>query len=181
LKDKKHEVIILDPLELNLPMLKQPLHFYPDQNQAPAQLRELDEKIKSADAYIIITPEYNRQLPPALTNLIDYFPPRSFAFKSSAIVTYSLGAGGANAAGQARTLLVEVGAPPIPYIMHLNEVTKKLNDSGEPTDEYLHKQIDKLATQLDFYAVALKRHRAAVGEPEPGFALSLKFETDILL
>lgn len=84
-------LIYLDPLKLALPLLKQPLQFYPDQTKAPQIVRDLNEKIKSAHAIVLVSAEYNRSMPPALTNLIDHFPPRSFGFKTSAIVTYSLG------------------------------------------------------------------------------------------
>jgi NAD(P)H-dependent FMN reductase len=86
-----HRDLVSDPLALDLPLLKKPLHFYQDPAEAPAILRELDAKIRAADAYIIITAEYNREMPPGLTNLMNHFPPRSFAFKTSAIVAYSIG------------------------------------------------------------------------------------------
>lgn len=82
---------IIDPLTINLPLLKQPIQFYPDPKKAPQIVQDLNDKVKKADAYVLVTAEYNRSMPPALTNLIDHFPPRSFGFKSSAIVAYSLG------------------------------------------------------------------------------------------
>jgi len=165
LKDAKYEVEVWDPLELQLPMLKQPLQFYPDPNQAPQQIRDLNEKIKAADAFIILTAEYNRQMPPALTNLIDYFPPISYAFKTSAIVCYSMGGGGLNAAAQARTLMVEMGAPPIPYVLHLTQVMKSLDENGTVNNEYLHKAASKMITQLNWFAGAMRGQRERVGLP----------------
>jgi len=159
LRDAKYDVEIFDPVELGLPLLKQPLQFYPDPSQAPQQIRDLNEKIKAADAFIIIAAEYNRQMPPALTNLLDHFPPISYAFKASAIVCYSLGAGGFTSATQARTLMVEFGAPPIPYVLHIGQVAASLEESGEVKNEYLEKQAKKLLTQLDFYANAFRNQR----------------------
>lgn len=39
----------------------------------------------------MISSEYNRAVPPAMVNLLDHLPPRSYAFKTSAIVSYSMG------------------------------------------------------------------------------------------
>lgn len=39
-------VIFLDPKELQLPMLVQPYHFYPDPSKAPKQIQDLNERIK---------------------------------------------------------------------------------------------------------------------------------------
>ena len=64
-----------DPEEYDLPVLKQPLHFYADSTKAPEILHKLNEIVIKADAYLILTAEYNRSLPPALTNLMDHLPP----------------------------------------------------------------------------------------------------------
>ena len=58
-----------------MPVLKQPLHFYADSTKAPEVLHKLNEIVIKADAYLILTAEYNRSLPPALTNLMDHLPP----------------------------------------------------------------------------------------------------------
>ncbi len=65
----------LDPEQYDLPVLKQPLHFYRDPTKIPEILPKLNKKIQEADAYLIISAEYNRSIPPALTNILDHFPP----------------------------------------------------------------------------------------------------------
>jgi len=160
-------VEVWDPLELNLPLVKQPIQFFPDPSQAPQQLRDLNEKIKAADAFILVTPEYNRQMPPALTNLLDYFPPISYAFKTSAIVCYSMGgSAGTTGGSQARTLMVEFGAPPIPYMFAIAQVMKSLDESGNVQNEYLHKQAAKMIMQLDWFAHAFRNQREKSGVPK---------------
>ena len=82
-----------DPLEIDAPLLKQPLHFMPDQSQAPDWLTETTDKLKknNTSGFIIVNAEYNCTIPPALTNLLDYFPPAIFLHKPVSIVTYSMG------------------------------------------------------------------------------------------
>ena len=65
----------LDPEDYDLPVLKQPLHFYDDQTKAPKVLHQLNDIVLKADGYLILTAEYNRSLPPPLTNLMDHLPP----------------------------------------------------------------------------------------------------------
>ncbi len=43
-----------------------------------------------ADAYVLVSGEYNESIPPALTNMMDHFPPKAYAFKPCALVTYSV-------------------------------------------------------------------------------------------
>lgn len=80
-----------DPEIVDVPLLKRPLHFYTSRNRATTVLRRFNDQVKAADAYVVLTAEYNRQLPPALTNLLDHLPPLSYAFKISGIVAYSTG------------------------------------------------------------------------------------------
>jgi len=172
LKEANYEVDVWDPKELNLPMLTQSLHLYPDPSKAPQQLREMDEKIRAADAFIVLTPEYNRQLPPALTNMIDYFSPVSYAYRASAIVCYSLGIGGQAAAAQARTLMVEMGAPPIPYILNIPHVHQSLDELGNVNNEYLHKSVSTWITQLNWFTNAFRNQRALGIPAAEGGAMS---------
>jgi len=68
-----------------------PLHHYSDQTQAPDWLRDANRKVREADAVVVVSAEYNHSIPPALSNLLDYFPGSSFAYKPSGIVCYSMG------------------------------------------------------------------------------------------
>jgi len=85
------EATLLDPLEVNPPLLQQPLHFMKDQSAAPQWMHDTHKIIQESDGFLIVTPEYNCSLPPALTNLLDHFPPASFRHKPASIVAYSMG------------------------------------------------------------------------------------------
>ena len=84
--------ILTDPAEINAPMLAQPFHFMKDKEAAPAWMKETMAKIQEATGFVIVSPEYNGTIPPALTNLLDYFPPAvCYCHKPVSIVTYSMG------------------------------------------------------------------------------------------
>ena len=57
-----------------------------DQAAAPQWMLDTHQTIKQADAFVIVTPEYNCALPPALTNMLDYFPPASYRHKVTLIL-----------------------------------------------------------------------------------------------
>ena len=45
---------------------------------APEALERLAERVKAADAYVIVSGEYNHTVPPALANLLDHSHGRRF-------------------------------------------------------------------------------------------------------
>ena len=76
---------------MDAPLLKQPLHFMPDQSAAPSWMTETLAKIKESAGFVIVSAEYNCTIPPALTNLLDHFPLDAYRHKPASIVTYTLG------------------------------------------------------------------------------------------
>lgn len=46
---------------------------------------------RESSGLVLVSAEYNATAPPALTNLLDHFPPASYRHKPCSIVTYSLG------------------------------------------------------------------------------------------
>ncbi len=64
-----HEVELVDALDYPFVAVFKPHFAYP-KSKAPAELNELAEKIESADGFIMVSPEYNHSMSPALTNLL---------------------------------------------------------------------------------------------------------------
>jgi len=160
-----HRFELFDPKELQLPMLVQPYHFYPDPSKAPKQIQDLNERIKSADAYVVITAEYNRHLPPALTNLMDHF--HCYDYKPAAIVSYSMGmTGGISAAIQARGLLVELGSSPVQIMVNIPTVQNAIDEDGTLKEERVEKNLAKMILQLEYMAEAFKTQREVHGLPQ---------------
>lgn len=95
-----HEVELIDPLSIELPASFKP-HFAYARSAAPEALDVLAAKIEAADGYVMVSPEYNHSMSPALANLLNHFGSSLFSYKPSAIVTYSAGQwGGARAAAK---------------------------------------------------------------------------------
>jgi NAD(P)H-dependent FMN reductase len=83
-RKRGHDVDLIDPREYPLPLVDKMCKEY-EPEAVPAVLQRLAAIIKSADAYIIVSGEYNHTIPPALSNLLDYFLEEYFR-KPSAIV-----------------------------------------------------------------------------------------------
>jgi NAD(P)H-dependent FMN reductase len=60
-----HEIDFVDLLEVKLPLLEQAHHWYAP-GTAPKELEELAHRVGSADCFVLISPEYNHSMSPAL-------------------------------------------------------------------------------------------------------------------
>jgi NAD(P)H-dependent FMN reductase len=159
LQRRGHRPTLVDPLEYRLPLLDKMYKEYPA-GTAPADLERLAAVIKPADAYLVVSAEYNHSIPPALSNLLDHFLEEYF-FKPSAIACYSPGAfGGVRAAVQLRSMLAEMGMSSIPSILPFPKVHEALDADGNPTSERTDKSAGRFLAELEWYAEALKAARA---------------------
>ena len=153
-----HTTSLVDPVEERLPLLDRMYKEYaPD--QAPEGLRRLAARIRAADAFVVVSGEYNHSIPPALSNLLDHFLEEYF-WRPSGIVCYSAGAfGGVRAAMQLRALLGELGTPSIPSIFPVPRVQDVFDDDGNPRDAANPPRIGRFLDELEWYAHALKAAR----------------------
>lgn len=164
-----HEAILVDAAALQLPLLDKmwkevgPKHGerapdgYGDLKERLAPLAELYAR---ADGFCIISGEYNHSVPPALSNLIDYFLEEYF-FRPSAIVCYSAGPfGGVRAAMQLRAMLGEAGMPSIPSIQPIPAIGSALSADGIALTQQLVERSGKFFDEFDWYMRAFKSERA---------------------
>jgi NAD(P)H-dependent FMN reductase len=159
LQSRGHAVTLVDPVEQALPLLDRMYKEHP-KGQAPANLERLAEIIRRADAYVIVSAEYNHSIPPALSNLLDHFLEEYF-FRPSAIVCYSAGAyGGVRAAMQLRCMLAEMGMSSIPSILPFPKAHEMLHEDGRPMGDRPGKSAGRFFEELEWYAEALRAARA---------------------
>lgn len=127
-----HTVYFIDPLELNLPLLDR---MYKEMENPPSVLSDLQNKIKNAEGYLAVTPEYDHSTSAAMKNTLDYFLEEYF-FKPSAIVSYSAGGfGGVNAAQHLPLIFAELGAPSISSSFAISRVREAFDDTGKLVQE----------------------------------------------
>lgn len=153
-----HEVSLVDPVELNLPLLDRMYKEYP-KGQAPEPLERLATRYRASDGFVVVCGEYNHSIPPALSNLLDHFLEEYF-FRPSGIVCYSAGPfGGVRAAMQMRAMLGELGTPSVPGIFAIPSIRKALSDAGEPLDPGVQTRFERFAKEFEWYAGALRDAR----------------------
>jgi NAD(P)H-dependent FMN reductase len=154
---------LVDPLELKLPLLDRMYKEHP-KGQAPAVLERLAELYRRADAFVIVSAEYNNGIPPALKNTLDHFLEEYF-WRPSAIVCYSAGRfGGVRAAMQLRMTLCELGTPSIPSLLPFPQVGQALDAEGNPREPWIDPAAQRFFDELIWYAEGL-RHQRAQGTP----------------
>src|SRR5918912_772470 len=162
LKDRNHVVFFIDPLELNVPLLDR---MYKEMESPAEKLRDLRVKIKDAEGYLAVTPEYNHSTSAAMKNTLDYFL-EEYYFKPSAIVSYSPGGfGGINAAQQMRLIFAELGAPAIPSSFPISNVHEVFDESGKLIDTRYEKRVIRFLDEFEWYIEALKNQRETKSTP----------------
>ncbi len=164
LEARGHEAVLVDAAELKLPLLDKMWKELKDGSDAKHEplrkkLAPIAELYERADGFAIVGAEYNHSVPPALSNLIDYFLEEYF-YRPSAIVCYSAYAfGGVRAAMQLRALLTEVGTPTIPSIQPVPNAGDSLSEDGLPLTQDLAEKSAKFFDEFDWYMTALKLGR----------------------
>jgi NAD(P)H-dependent FMN reductase len=162
LKNRNHIVFFIDPIDLNLPLLDR---MYKEMTNPSEKLIELENRIKAAEGYLPITPEYNHSTSAAMKNTLDYFL-EEYYFKPSAIVSYSPGGfGGINAAQQMRLIFAELGAPSIPSSFPISRVHEVFNGNGKLIDEKYEKRVKRFLDEFEWYIEAPKNQRERKGTP----------------
>src|SRR6185503_16903573 len=157
LLSRNHTVLFIDPLEVKLPLLDR---MYKEMTDPSEELKDLRNKIKNAEGYVAVTPEYNRSTSAAMKNTLDYFL-EEYYFKPSAIVSYSPGIfGGVNAAQQLRLVFAELGAPSIPSSFTIPSLHKVFNEDGTLIDDAYNKRVSKFLAEFEWYIEAFKNQRA---------------------
>ena len=155
----KHTPMIVDPLENKLPLLDKRFDEF-NKNKAPKPLKNIHKLLNEADAIILVSAEYNHMPPPALINLLNYFY-KEFDRKPSTVCTYSVGDfAGVRVQGPLRTLMTQLGSPPIKFGMYQGKISRSLNEKGEPKDpKDTEERFNIFFKELELYAKALKKIR----------------------
>lgn len=154
----EHEVNILDIREHPLSLLQKVFATIED---APEEHKELAERIFNADAFIIVTPEYNGSYSPAMQNMFDHFPKQHR--KPFGLVTASPGAlGGIRAAMQLQQFVLALFGIPSPYMLVTPQVDKKFDAEGNLIDAGFQKSIDVFVNEYLWLAEKLVNEKVEV-------------------
>lgn len=143
-QNSEHEVDIIDMKEWNVPPVQS---VWTSADKTPVEFKPLAERVFNADAFILVSPEYNGSYSPAMKNLLDHFPKQ--LHKPFGIVTASPGAmGGIRAAQQLLLLVPALFGIASPNMLIVPSVDKKFSPDGDLLDENFQNAVHNFITEF---------------------------------
>jgi NAD(P)H-dependent FMN reductase len=150
-ENTEHEIGLIDVRDWKLGLLQ---NVWSSVEKTPDQFKPLASRILNADAFIIVTPEYNGSYSPALQNLMDHFPKQSR--KAFGLVTASPGAmGGMRASQQLLLMVPALFGIASPQMLVTPFVDKKFDENNNLIDEAFRKNIDLFVSEFLWLAESI--------------------------
>lgn len=157
-KHGKFEVRLVDLKEVALPILDEPQHPRL-QKYEHAHTKAWSAIVDAADAFVLVTPEYNFSVAPALVNAFDYVY-KEWGYKPAAFVSYGGVSGGLRGVQHAKHMVSALKMVPIVEAVTLPFATKSVVDGKFQASEENGKAATAMLDELLRWAVALKPMRA---------------------
>lgn len=138
-------------------------------------VKRWNARIAQGDAYLVITPEYNRSIPAVLKNAVDsVFMSFGFCNKPAAFVGYSAGAGaGIRAIEHLAHIVIEAEGVPLRNTVPIGRVAEAFDPSGHPADPATDAALRIMLDDLVWWARALKRARDDGSLPPGAFRMTM--------
>jgi len=117
-------------------------------------------RLAAADAFVVVTPEYNHSFPAALKNFVDWHL-TEWGAKPVGFVSHGGISGGLRAVEHLRPVLAEVHATTIRNTVSFHNYGDKFDPNGVPLDPECEVAVKALLDQLAWWGQALRAARAA--------------------
>ena len=148
----QHTVSILDIRNFQVDFVQ---NTFGDKALIPERLRGLGELTFDADAFILISPEYNGSYSSVMKNLLDHFP--KFSKKVFGICTYSTGAlGGMRAAQQMQNMICGFFGIACPQMLLVGAVQNKIDENGNFIDISFQKNVSTFLGEFTWLGEAIE-------------------------
>ena len=157
---RKHgsfEAHLVDLADFKLPVYDEPRHPRLQEYERE-HTRRWAESVGSADAFVLVTPEYNHGPTPALLNALD-FVYTEWNYKPAAFVSYGGISGGMRAVQVTKLTLTTLKMVPILEAVTIPTVAEHLEDGNFVPTEIHVQSADALLNELQRWAEALKPMR----------------------
>ena len=160
-RDAGHDAELVDAKAVGLPILDRMYKEYPA-GSAPEPLETLAAKIRTADAFVIVTGEYNWGVQPGLKNLTDHFL-EEWYWRPAAIASYSAGRFAGARAGLAwHGILSEMGMVVVSSTLAVGGIGTAFDSGGQPHGDAgvaLAHAFPRFADDLAWWADAAREQR----------------------
>ncbi|MDB5213026.1 MAG: NADPH-dependent reductase [Myxococcaceae bacterium] len=154
----KFDVTLIDLKEVNLPMMDEPKHPRFQQYEH-AHTKAWSATIAAADAFVLVTPEYNFSTAPSLKNALDYVY-KEWNYKPAAFVSYGGISGGMRGVEMTKQTLCALKMVPLVEAVTLPFAMKQVADGTFSATDDNTKAANAMFDELHRYAQALKPMRA---------------------
>jgi NAD(P)H-dependent FMN reductase len=153
---------LVDLADWPLPFFNSPMPPAMQESQDP-QAVAWANKVSAADAYVLVTPEYNHGYPAVLKNALDHVV-RPWRRKPVGFVGYGGPGAGVRAVEQLRQVVVELEMIPLRHQVAIPNVYMTFNSDGalnDPTGP--DRQAAAVLDELAWWARSLTQLRATAG------------------
>lgn len=159
--------VLIDAKAVGLPMLDRMYKEYP-KGEAPPAMEALAEDIRTADAFLFVTGEYDWGMQPGLKNLTDHYLEEWF-WRPAAIASYSAGRlSGARSNSAWHATLSEMGMVVTSSTLTVGPIAQTLDGDFNPTGpagESLDRAFTKFADDLAWWTEAAREQRKRRAPP----------------
>jgi NAD(P)H-dependent FMN reductase len=158
------EIDVVDLAEVNLPILDEPNH--PRLRQYTHQhTKDWSARVAGADAFVIVTPEYNHGYSAATKNAIDYLH-HEWHYKPVGFVSYGGVASGTRAMQQLKQVVTALRMLPLTDAVNIPFHTQFLDDDGRiEANEVMEQAAVTMLDELLRVEAALRPLRESVEQP----------------
>src|SRR5690606_9934921 len=142
------EVEVVDLAEVDLPLFDEPRHPRLGDYEH-AHTKAWSETVARADAYAVVTPEYDHAPPAALVNALQHLV-REWAYKPMGFVSYGGVSAGTRGVQMTKQIAVALKMMPIPEAVHVPFFQRHLDreagtfDPGEIQEKAAAAMLDEL-------------------------------------
>jgi NAD(P)H-dependent FMN reductase len=128
--------------------------------EEPPVVTRLGERLRVADAFVVVTPEYNHGYPAALKTAIDWYQEEWHA-KPVAFASYGGGSGGSRAVEQLRQVFAEVHATTVRDALGFVNAWEAFGADHQPLQAPTwEKRAQVMLDRLAWWSEALKEARS---------------------
>jgi NAD(P)H-dependent FMN reductase len=141
-----HEVDFADLAEVGLPFLDESVHPAKKQYEKPHTLA-WSERVESAEAFVLVTPEYNHSFSPALKNALDFLF-HEWSRKPVAFVSYGGVSGGLRGVTALEPVLLSLGMVRTMGDVIIPGASRQLEDGALVPDESRERAMQSVIAEL---------------------------------
>jgi NAD(P)H-dependent FMN reductase len=153
------DVTVVDLAELGLPLLDEPNH--PRLRQYTHEhTKEWSAIVDAADAFVIVTPEYNAGYPAGLKNALDYLH-QEWRHKPVGFVSYGGVSAGTRAVQQLKQVVTQLRMLPVVESVSIPSHTQFLSDGTLKPNAMMEQAADAMLDELERTETALRPLRAS--------------------